>query len=53
MTRSESGFWTVELELEPGQYEYKFVFDGSSWECDPDSPIAESAIGHNNVLEVK
>lgn len=53
MSKSKDGFWTVELTLEPGQYEYKFVFDGSSWECDPDSPVVEGSHGHNNILEVQ
>lgn len=26
--------WTVELELPPGRYEYKFVVDGE-WCCEP------------------
>lgn len=53
MSKSKDGFWTAELTLEPGQYEYKFVFDGSSWECDPDSPMVEGSHGHNNILEVQ
>lgn len=53
MSKSKDGLWSAKLKLAPGQYEYKFVFDGSSWECDPDSPTVESEHGHNNVLEVK
>ena len=33
MTRNAEGQWSVELELPPGLYEYKFVVDGV-WCCD-------------------
>jgi 1,4-alpha-glucan branching enzyme len=34
MKRSTSGSWSVDLELTPGRYEYKFVVDGQ-WCCEP------------------
>lgn len=30
-----TGFWSVEQELAPGKYEYKFVVDGGNWVTDP------------------
>lgn len=30
-----TGFWSIEKELEPGKYEYKFVLDGGTWVTDP------------------
>lgn len=30
-----TGFWTAEMELEPGKWEYKFVVDGGNWVTDP------------------
>ena len=31
----ETGFWSVEQELAPGSYQYKFVVDGGNWVTDP------------------
>ncbi len=33
MTKSETGEWTVSLDLPPGTYEYKFIVDGQ-WCCE-------------------
>jgi hypothetical protein len=35
MTRDEKGIWALELDLEPGRYEYNFVMDGVAWKPDP------------------
>lgn len=34
MERTPDGAWRIDLELEPGRYEYKFVVDGQ-WCCEP------------------
>lgn len=34
MMRGKDGHWSVEVELAPGRYEYKFVVDGE-WCCEP------------------
>lgn len=34
MTRDDEGEWTVELDIPPGRYEFKFVVDGQ-WCCEP------------------
>jgi len=36
MTRGADGEWSVELQLPPGRYEYKFVVD-CVWCCEPHS----------------
>lgn len=35
---NENGIWKVTMELEPGEYQYKFVVDGTTWIEDPDAP---------------
>ncbi|MBZ4650613.1 isoamylase early set domain-containing protein [Thermosipho sp. (in: thermotogales)] len=35
---NENGVWKISLELLPGEYQYKFVVDGSRWIEDPDAP---------------
>ena len=37
MEETEAGVFTCTLELEPGEYEYKFVVNGNSWVADPDN----------------
>ena len=37
MKRTAQGKWSVELQLAPGRYEYKFLVDGC-WCCDPHTP---------------
>lgn len=34
MARIADGSWPLELDLEPGGYEHKFVIDGP-WHCEP------------------
>jgi len=34
MIRGKEGEWTVELDIPPGRYEFKFVVDGQ-WCCEP------------------
>ena len=48
------GKWDVELALEPGRYEYRFVVDGQ-WTEDPKSPeyAANPFGGLNSVLQVE
>ncbi len=59
MERKDEGTWSVELELVPGRYEYKFVVDGV-WCCEPDGVDNEAKEGlvpnpfgtMNHVIEV-
>ncbi len=54
MTLADDGLWAVTLELEPGEYEYKFVVDGT-WIEDPANPefISDPYGGKNSVLTVE
>jgi 1,4-alpha-glucan branching enzyme len=38
LKRTASGLWKGTLQLEPGQYQYKFVVNGQRWEEDPLNP---------------
>ena len=35
---NENGVWKISMELEPGEYQYKFVVNGTNWMEDPDAP---------------
>jgi 1,4-alpha-glucan branching enzyme len=52
--KDAKGNWTVKMSLKPGQYEYKFVVDGS-WVIDPlCKNVVANAFGSKNcVVEVK
>ncbi len=48
MSREDSDTWALDLPLEPGRYEYKFLVDGQ-WccgqpDCDGDSPECERCV---------
>jgi hypothetical protein len=55
MTRGESGFWTITVPLEPGDYTYMFVVDGKAWVTDPEAEsYRDDGFGAQNaVLRVK
>lgn len=40
-----SSQWSVTLKLKPGRYRYSFVVDGSNWQADPHTPVAEDDFG--------
>lgn len=50
MRRGDTGVWTVDLALEPGRHEYKFVIDGQ-WEGG-ENRRATIVRGKGGVLEV-
>ena len=52
LTKNDDGVWSTVVDLKPGAYQYKFVFDGS-WECDPQAQQVEAEHGMNNIIEVK
>jgi 1,4-alpha-glucan branching enzyme len=54
MTKGDDGIWRITLNLAPGQYEYKFVVDGT-WTEDPDNPdtVADPFGGNNSLLTVE
>lgn len=49
----KAGLWAVELELPPGDYEYRFVVDGYWFSDRGASETAPNPFGsHNSVLRV-
>ena len=47
---NNDGVWTLVMKLEPGDYQYKFVVDGS-WQHDETNPnTTEDGFGGNNSL---
>jgi len=47
------GSWFARIELKPGEYEYKFIVDGT-WVEDPDNPrkVPDGFGGFNSVFEL-
>ncbi|HPQ17691.1 MAG TPA: type I pullulanase, partial [bacterium] len=51
MKRDNSGMWSIELELEPGSYEYKFIQDGDWDKLNKDNRIVNiKKTGKNAIL---
>lgn len=50
----EGDYWIKKMELEPGEYQYKFVIDGEKWITDPDNPQTtdDGYGGENSVITV-
>lgn len=49
----EGGEWVCRVDLEPGEYTYKFIVDGN-WVLDPDNPnTVEDEAGNTNNVFVK
>ncbi|XP_015967043.1 protein PTST homolog 2, chloroplastic [Arachis duranensis] len=52
MEKSNTGMFSLNLQLYPGKYEIKFIVDGE-WKVDPLRPIVVTNKGYeNNLLEV-
>jgi 1,4-alpha-glucan branching enzyme len=53
LKRNANGMWSTKLKLKPGSYEYKYVYDGMSYEPDPDRQQVPGPFGSaNNLLVV-
>lgn len=53
MTKTADGEWAIELKLPAGQYQYKFVFEGTHWEHDPSIDcIPDGQGGLNNLFSI-
>ncbi len=46
----EEGMWRVVVDIEPGQYGYKFVVNGSQWIADPDNPKLVGDYGNSELV---
>lgn len=52
MEQDKNGVWHTTLDLEPGEYQYKYVVDGN-WYYDPDhTNLADDGYGGSNSLVV-
>jgi hypothetical protein len=53
LRKNSNGTWSVQLDLQPGFYQYKFVVDGG-WIPDPGNPwqINDGADNFNSVVKV-
>lgn len=49
LTQDADGVWRVVLELGPGEYEYKFVINGSEWVADPENPRVVGDYGNSGL----
>jgi len=38
MSKTKDGIWEVKVKLIPGNYQYKFVINGTTWKEDPTNP---------------
>ncbi len=49
---NHDGIWTAWLDLDPGEFEYKFVVNGVNWITDPNNPIKvpDGWNGFNSVI---
>ena len=52
LKRDKNGVWSAKVPLDPGTYEYKFVFDGLTYEADPGKEQIWGPFGANNILVV-
>jgi hypothetical protein len=47
----EEGSWKIEIALDPGNWEYKFIADGR-WITDPENPYTTGSGDYLNSLAV-
>lgn len=52
LKKDKDGNWTLKLKLAKGSYQYKVVFDGSSWELDQKAASVMAEHGPNSVIHV-
>lgn len=52
LTLASEGFWETTVELDPGEYEYKFIIDGA-WQIDQNADkIKKNVWGTENSVVV-
>ncbi len=49
---NKDGIWTAWINVDPGEYEYKFVVNGKHWIIDPNNPVKvpDGWNGFNSVI---
>lgn len=53
MKKDKSGNWSLKVSLAKGSYQYKIVYDGSSWETDQKAPSVMAEHGQNSIVNVE
>lgn len=52
LKRDKNGMWKISLNLNPGQYEYRFFVDGE-WQSDPSCcDFVDNPFGTSNCLKI-
>jgi len=52
LKKNKGGTWSIAVKLPKGTHQYKFIFDGVSWETDPKAPSALAEFGYNSIVKV-
>jgi 1,4-alpha-glucan branching enzyme len=52
MRRGAHGWWTLELELEPGEYRFRYVADGEWYTDFASNGVEVGKLGWNSILVV-
>lgn len=54
MKKDENGVWSVKVQLIPGNYQYKFVVNGTQWKEDPTNPakVDDGYGGSNSAFKI-
>jgi hypothetical protein len=54
LVKGPGGWWTLEITLQPGRYNYVYLVDGEKWETDPAATLVEDdGFGRrNSVLDI-
>ncbi|MCS7227599.1 MAG: glycogen-binding domain-containing protein [Endomicrobia bacterium] len=50
MQKSKDGVWRKTIKLQPGEYKYKYVIDGTSWTADPFGTPANDEYGNSLII---
>ena len=53
MKKDKTGNWKYKAKLPQGEHQYKYVFEGVSWEIDETAPAVTTELGLNNLLIVQ
>jgi hypothetical protein len=53
MKKDKDGNWLLKLKLGMGVYQYKIVYDSTSWEPDQKAPSIQVEHGQNSILNVE
>ncbi|MGL1933770.1 MAG: glycogen-binding domain-containing protein [Fibrobacterales bacterium] len=52
MKKDKTGNWKYKAKVPKGEHQYKYVFEGVSWEIDNSAPTVNTELGLNNIIKV-